>query len=161
MKKPLIIFILVLSLTVMATAAYWNLVLNKPSVASDCPDFTTDKLLIKDQEILIGIAETQEKKSLGLGGCGHVPPGQGLYFPISPPRQASVWMKAMLIPIDVVWINGDRVVGLEKGLPAPNPETPLANLSTYRAPEPITAFLELSAGEVDRLNISPGDSVSR
>ena len=70
----------------------------------------------------------------------------------------SFWMFGMLIPLDIVWIDGEGVVaGVEQNVPPEfgNPQPPL-----YVPPSPIRYVLEVKAGRAQQLGVSPGSRVT-
>ena len=81
-----------------------------------------------------------------------------MYFLYNPPQNVAFWMKSMLIPIDIVWIANNKVIGIEKNIQPPKPNTQNENLKLYEPDQPVNAVLELSAGATDQYNIQIGDS---
>ena len=64
------------------------------------------------------------------------------------------WMKGMLIPLDMVWIDADGVVaGVTANVPpAPEGTTP----ELYSPPRPILYVLEINAGLAEAVGIRAG-----
>ena len=78
-----------------------------------------------------------------------------MYFVFDKPKPAVFWMKGMLIPLDIIWISDNTVVGLEKNVPPPaNPAQ--TDPLQYHAPQPVDAVLELFSGQAKELNIDVG-----
>jgi uncharacterized membrane protein (UPF0127 family) len=63
----------------------------------------------------------------------------------------------MLISIDIIWINGDKVIGIEKSVPLP-PEN--EDLKVYYPPSEITHALEVPAGWSDKNQITAGTTIN-
>ncbi len=63
------------------------------------------------------------------------------------------WNKDMRFPINVVWINGRKVVGVDS-LPVDSGD----NIRVF-APEEIDKVLEINQGDVDMFGIKTGDVV--
>ena len=61
-------------------------------------------------------------------------------------------MKNMKFPIDILWINNDEIVHIQKNVPI-NP------LKSYRSNLLANYVLELNAGVCDKLNIKKHDKV--
>ena len=79
---------------------------------------------------------------------------QGILFLYETDATPGFWMLGMLIPLDIVWIDGDGVVaGVERDVPPEpgNPQPPL-----YFPPSPIRYVLEIKAGRTQELGIGPG-----
>ncbi|MGN6331030.1 MAG: DUF192 domain-containing protein [Motilibacteraceae bacterium] len=88
-------------------------------------------------------AWTAAEQERGLMGRREVPPGTGMLFPFSPPAAQTFWMRDTLVPLDIAWIRGGRVVGTTRMAPCPDlgPRCP-----TYPSPGPVDAALEVGAG---------------
>jgi uncharacterized membrane protein (UPF0127 family) len=69
-------------------------------------------------------------------------------------RLRTFWMRGMRFPIDIVWINADRVTGVERNVPVPEGGVPL-----YRSDGPVDRVLEVGAGWAARNEIRAGDPV--
>ena len=81
---------------------------------------------------------TTPSVALGLGGRDRLDRDAGMYFVLTDdsPR---IWMKGMRFPLDLVWIDGDRVVEVTARVPDEPPGTPESQLPIYspsRAGEP-------------------------
>lgn len=64
------------------------------------------------------------------------------------------WMKNMLFSIDIIWIDGETVIGFEKNLQPENPPI------TYYLPKvSIDAVLEVPAGFVDEHEVVVGNQL--
>jgi uncharacterized membrane protein (UPF0127 family) len=80
-------------------------------------------------------------------------PDRGMIFPMSPPREASFWMKNTLIPLDMLFVRSDGTIARIE----PN-AVPL-NLQPVLSGEPVAAVLELAGGRAAQLGIQAGDRV--
>jgi uncharacterized membrane protein (UPF0127 family) len=102
------------------------------------------------------VADTPERKSRGLGGHAPLGPGEGMVFAYERPGLYAFWMKGMTFDIDIVWIHGDRVVGISHDVPY---EWDSARPPVYRPPEPADLILELGAGVARSKGLQIGDPV--
>ncbi|MDJ0787143.1 MAG: DUF192 domain-containing protein [Myxococcota bacterium] len=133
-----------------------------PSPQPEPPEAAVDEL--PRQKMSVGmhvfdveVADTPARKSRGLGGHAPLGPNEGMVFPYERPGLYSFWMKDMLFDIDIVWIHGDRVVGITENVPhAPETKRP----PIYRPPEPSDLILELAAGTAAAKGLTPGMPVS-
>lgn len=123
-----------------------------------CRNFTESTITIGEKEVSVAIADTPDKRSLGLSGCEHIPDGVGMYFAFETPSGAIFWMKDMQVPIDIVWIADDAVVGIESHV-QPQPEVPDSELTRYGSPQIVSGVLELAAGQAEALDITQGTPV--
>ncbi len=123
-----------------------------------CPDFNQAVLSINQHAFKIALATTPAQHIRGLSGCGSMAQNNGLYFPLPQKQIASFWMKEMLFPIDIIWINNNEIIGIEHNIPPPDDPYD-SSLPTYSPLQPIDAVLELPAGTAKKLNISINDKI--
>lgn len=65
---------------------------------------------IGERRIEIEIADTDEERKQGLSQRTHLEENQGLLFIFEKPDYYGFWMKEMLFPIDIIWIDENRRV---------------------------------------------------
>jgi uncharacterized membrane protein (UPF0127 family) len=99
------------------------------------------------------VARTDREHMQGLMYVDSLPADRGMLFPFDPPRQATMWMKNTLIPLDMLFIRADGTI---------------ANIIADAAPEsldqrpsdgPVAYVLELNGGISARLGITPAARV--
>ena len=78
------------------------------------------------------------------------------FFPES--AKAAFWMKNVKFPIDIIWIENNKVVGIEKNV-QPQPGVADSDLALYYSPGLIRHVLEVNAGFSDSNGIENGDEV--
>ena len=67
----------------------------------------------------------------------------------------------MQFPLDFVWIGENcTVVDVTANVPNPERDTPTNELPRYASSEPAAYTFEINAGELAKLGIEKGDSVS-
>jgi len=104
------------------------------------------------KEILVDVARTQWEQVKGLSGHDSLPENEGLLFVHEKLDYQGYWMKEMLFPIDIIWINGNEVVGfVQKVQPQESP------LTIYNSPVPVDKVLEVNARFVEENSINVGD----
>ncbi len=97
------------------------------------------------KHFVIELARTPEEWVKGLSGRTELSGGHGLFFVYQTSEPRSFWMKGMLFPIDIIYIDElSKVVHVEKDVPPirPNDESKL-----YSSRVPIKYALEVNAGE--------------
>lgn len=104
----------------------------------------------------VAVADTPAKQTLGLAGVGSLKPTEGMYFPFPEEKTATFWMKGMRIPIDLLWIKDNVIVGIAHNLPIPNTT---GALPTWSSPGSVDAVLEVAAGTAEALPLRIGDPV--
>ena len=107
----------------------------------------------------VDVADDGFKRDKGLGGRESLAPNEGMLFTFTRPAPRSFWMKGMLIPIDIVWISENKVIGVTENVD-PEIDVPIHKLTRYRSPQEADMVLEIAAGEVKRLKIKVGDNVN-
>lgn len=95
----------------------------------------------------------------GLSECSSLSEKQGMYFSFEQPQPVAFWMKDMQIPIDIIWVADNTIVGIEKAVPAPSPGTLTSALPQYPSPQAIEAVIEIGAGKADEYGFKVGDKI--
>ena len=114
---------------------------------------------IDKKTVRVALADTPDKRTKGLSGTTLLAEDQGMLFVFeSQDTYPSFWMKDMLIPIDIIWINDGKIAKIDKNIPSPVAGTPEASLKLYRPDKPVDYVLEVNAGFSDKNNLEVGDS---
>lgn len=100
------------------------------------------------------IADTPEEQRRGLSGRPSLEQNQGMLFLFDRSLIRNFWMKDMLFPIDIIWIDENmRITGYkENALPESFPET-------FSSEVPVKYVFEVNAFETKRRGIEIGDQV--
>ena len=107
-------------------------------------------------EIPVEVAKTDQERAKGLSGRDFLEPDKGMLFVFSQPGNYNFWMPDMNFPIDIIWITGGKIVGIEKDVPNEfDPQNPVF----YLPPKPVEYVLEVNAGFVQAHGIKIGDDV--
>ncbi|MEK7065965.1 MAG: DUF192 domain-containing protein [Patescibacteria group bacterium] len=100
------------------------------------------------------MADTEEKRIKGLGGLASIPRGYGMFFVFDSPDYQSIWMKDMLFPIDIIWIDeNSKIIHIEKNI---SPDT---YPKIFTAPFKARFVLELNAGISEFYNLRLGQAI--
>ena len=102
----------------------------------------------------VEVARSMEEQAKGLGGRSSLKKGTGMVFPYDGPGPRAFWMMGMLIPLDILWIRGGKVVAIEAKIPPPSPDKPLAVYSHVA-----DLVLEVPAGYAHEMGIRVGQPV--
>lgn len=81
--------------------------------------------------------------------------GEGMLFIFPKADRYGIWMKEMKFPIDIIWIQGDRILGFTENA-VPEPGTRDRELAIYYPPAVIDKVLEVNAGLVGRFGLKVG-----
>lgn len=101
----------------------------------------------------VELADTPEKRSLGLMHRRELAADAGMLFNFSQTAPVAMWMKNTLIPLDMVFIKADGAIVNIAERTVPETLTPIESRG------PVLAVLELNGGTCARLGIRPGDTV--
>lgn len=136
---------------------------NNPQFTSHnaAPTPHVESMTIGQKEIQVEIAKNSIDRAKGLGDRTSLDPNSGMLFVFDSQNvYPDFWMKGMLIPLDIIWINDSSVVKIDKNAPAPSANTPDDQLKTYSVSFPVDQVLEVNAGFSDKNGIKVGDAVS-
>ena len=158
LKKSLYISIfialLILSLPLYSLRFYKIISKNSPT-----NKVSNKFVVINDKVINIEIADTPEKTSKGLSERTNLTTNSGMIFTFSKQDQyPAFWMKDMLIPIDIIWINDTKIIQIDNNV-QPEPGITDTNLTLYRPVSAVDYVLEVNAGYCERNGIEVGDTV--
>lgn len=103
----------------------------------------------------IELADTANEQKEGLAGRGEIPASTGMLFIFGERAEHQMWVAGMQVPIDVAWIDGDRVIGVATLDPCAEVDQTTCPRST--APGLATALLEVPAGAL--AGVAAGDAV--
>lgn len=147
----IVIFILLISLGILLFVKNKTNIFGQQSNGRSQPVFVK----IKDLELEVEIAETLEKKALGLSGRKQILDNQGILFVFKSPGRYPFWTKGMNFPIDIIWLDENlEIAEINKNIqPASFPKI-------LRPSKPSQYVLEVKAGWTDENNIRQGDKCS-
>jgi len=99
------------------------------------------------------VADTAEKQRIGLMFVPSMSAKSGMIFPMQPPRQAHFWMRNTMIALDMIFILPGGLIGQI----VTRSDTQSDEVTTSL--QPVSAVLEINAGEARALGIAVGDIV--
>ncbi|MGE5271982.1 MAG: DUF192 domain-containing protein [Thiohalocapsa sp.] len=133
------------------------LALSVATAAAQLAQFPTAPLTILTasgpQRFTVEVATTPAQMEQGLMFRRSLAPDAGMIFDYGRPSMAMMWMKNMLIPLDMLFVDErGRIINIhERAVPG--------SLDTIPAAAPARAVVELNGGTAARLGIRPGDRV--
>src|SRR5438045_1901939 len=74
---------------------------------------------IDGKKFNITVANTNEQKAKGLSIYKNLPLNEGMIFPFQDSDYHLFWMKDMKFPIDIIYIQNDKIVDIFENVPAP------------------------------------------
>lgn len=112
---------------------------------------------IDGKQFFVDVAKTNEQKAKGLDIYDKLPVRKGMIFPFQTPDYYSFWMKGMQFPIDIIYINNNKIVDIFPDLP--NPKTGNEDPVMVRSQEKSNFVLEINAGLSRKYNFKTGDKI--
>lgn len=113
-------------------------------------------LEINEQKIRVEVVDTDETRNKGLGGRRSLADDAGMLFVFDKSDHYIFWMKDMLIPIDIIYIENNKIVELVKNmLPPPAGVSP----AVYQPFNKADMVLEVNAGLAEKYGWDVGDDI--
>ena len=105
----------------------------------------------------VELAITSQERIQGLSGHPPIASDEGMLFVFEKAQKYSFWMKEMLFPLDMIWIDAEcTVVHITRNAPPQAPGQSLADLPRYVPPVPVPYILEINAGEAESVAVTVG-----
>jgi len=150
MKKSYLIIVV----TVLAIFAWLTM---KPNVLE--PKYNLPKVEIGGKIINTEIADTNAKRELGLSGHKPLSDDQGMLFVFNKTGKYPFWMKDMLFPIDIIWLEPSNIEGIVNVVYIEKNAQPNSYPATFGGQIDAQYVLEVNAGFSDKNNLKIGDQV--
>lgn len=113
-------------------------------------------LKINDTEYTVALAQSDERKELGLSFVESMPANQGMAFIYKDADIHLFWMKDTNFDLDFIWVRNGKVVEV-------TPYVSSKPIDQYKITKPYTAVdtvIELNAGQIEANQIGVGDTVN-
>lgn len=122
------------------------------------PEFARGSLSIQtrtqNHRFNVEVATSRQQQHYGLMYTAQLAPDYGMLFVWPQDTPVSMWMKNTLIPLDMLFIDGQgAIVHIARN-------TTPGSTDTISAERPVRAVLELAGGSADARGIAVGDKVS-
>lgn len=157
-RKDIIIFflkvIVLVSLYIVASVYTVPVYTSVKTFVEDRFLVNTKIIVIGDTALTVEIADTYEKRELGLSGREALKKNTGMFFVFDEPDTYGFWMKDMKFNIDIIWLNvhGEIIYMKESVSPDTYPET--------FTPETEALYvLEVPAGFATEKHLEIGDKI--
>jgi len=105
--------------------------------------------------IQLEVPQGDRQFALGLQKRPPLAPLRGMWFSFTPPAPARFWMHHTPAPLDMVFVQGERVIHIEAEVP-PCPSLPC---TTYGTGTAVDGVVELGAGQAAALGVKVGTPV--
>ena len=128
------------------------------TTATPSPTPQVPQVSFGDVTFGVELATTAGERALGLSGRSSIDRNSGMLFIYKADVTPGFWMRGMLFPLDIIWIDGQgEVVGVSSDL-APAQEGSQQPL--YYPQGPIRYVLEVNSGLAEELGIGLGSRAS-
>ena len=114
--------------------------------------------LVQESIFQLEVARTPSERSYGLMERASLPEDAAMLFVYEGERYLSFWMKNILIPLDILFLNAQGVV-VDVQTMHTQIGVPDGALKRYRSARPARFALEMNAGLAETLGIVPGAQV--
>jgi|WetSurMetagenome_2_1015567.scaffolds.fasta_scaffold08716_8 uncharacterized protein len=143
MKKPIILLLVSLTLLVSGCASMQE-------------QKKIQKVCFEENCYAVELAQTDEQRQTGLMGRESLDKDQGMLFVYGEEGIYTFWMKNTLIPLDMIWIDGNgTVVRIVKNAePCGKEYCPSINPN-----KKARYVLEINGGEADRIGLVDGSGL--
>jgi len=112
---------------------------------------------INSLDIKVEVAADDVSREKGLSGRPSLGAQGGMLFVFDKPEIPTFWMPDMKFPIDIIWINNNKVVDISPNVSNVfDPQNP----NFYEPGAPAQYVLEVNAGFCESNGINVGDAVS-
>lgn len=115
------------------------------------------KATLGDQTINLEVAKTPEEQQIGLSEHTTLAENQGMIFTYEKPGYYSFWMRDMKFPIDIIFLDGEKIVTVHKNVQPPTDKN--ASLPLYTSEQPANRVLETKAGLAEEYDLKKGDTI--
>ena len=134
----------------------------KQAIADVAPEIERGQMLptgaianISGATIQLEVAQTPQQQATGLMFRESLADNRGMLFPFPSERTARFWMKNVPISLDMIFLNGDRVVGLATDVPPCTAEP----CPVYGPEALVDKVIELRGGRAKELDVRIGDAI--
>ena len=153
------IFCFLLMLSCSGSASEVEPIATSERLESDTIDesLRNPRVKIGEKTFAVDLAISVDEKALGLMGRPSLHANEGMLFIYSEDVAPAFWMKGMLIPLDIVWIDAKlMVVSVSSNVPPVGSGVTPPN---YYPERPIRYVLEVNSGLAFENGIGPGSRV--
>ncbi|GIW07212.1 MAG: hypothetical protein KatS3mg060_2017 [Dehalococcoidia bacterium] len=115
---------------------------------------------VGDAVVWARLAITADERTRGLSGTERLEPNEGMLFVYTVKGRHPFWMRGMLFPIDMIWIDTNQVVDVKPDRPIPGPNQTEIDLPIYSPNADANYVLEVNAGWAAANNVTAGTPVT-
>ncbi len=151
MKKLILVYVVLIVAVILLAIVKTGGKLSIPNF------FGSASAQVNGKTINLIMAKSDKERQLGLSGRKSLDQNQGMLFVFAKKDIYPFWMKDMLFPIDIIYIDTDTVAYIVENAAVP---TQGSILTVYKPTAPANYVLELNAGQAKKLNITKGTKIT-
>jgi uncharacterized membrane protein (UPF0127 family) len=119
-----------------------------------------DSARINNIDINLEVSDSEEERAKGLSSRKELGEKEGMLFVFDKENTTpTFWMKDMLIGIDIIWINDNKIIQIDKNVQTPKEGTPDNKLIRYAPKSSVDYVLEVNSGFSDKYDLKVDDTV--
>jgi uncharacterized protein len=118
--------------------------------------FSAPSANINGYHFSLYLARTTQDQEVGLAKFKNIENNHGMLFIFTKTDYYSFWMKNMKFPIDIIFLNNNKIADIFQNVPVQNNN----DLPIYTTKKPADMVLEINAGLSKKYNIKIGDTIN-
>jgi uncharacterized protein len=111
-----------------------------------------EKIRINDKEFKVEVVNNERRRVKGLGERNGICEYCGMFFEFPKKDFQAFWMRGMRFDLDIIWIDGKKIVYIEKNISYNHTKTMNPGILADKV-------LEIKAGMSDKYSLEIGDEV--
>lgn len=119
------------------------------------PKMEQKEIIFNNIKLTVEVARSPMDQAKGLSGRKDLCDTCGMLFPYADLQIRHFWMNQMNFPLDFVWLEDGRVIGISSNVPIFEASGQFTRISS---PEPASNVLELKSGWAAQNNLKIGDA---
>jgi uncharacterized membrane protein (UPF0127 family) len=132
----------------------------RPPWQMQFPELPTAEIALGGVPLTVDVAVSPAARARGLGYRPGLQEGAGMLFIDDQAQPQRFWMKGMRFCLDIIWIDGQQVVGAAENF-CPDPlGTPDTERQTASSPVPVRYVVEVPAGWMAENGVTTGSPVT-
>ena len=132
----------------------------RPPWQMQFPELPTAPITVGGEPLVVDVAIEMDARVRGLGYRPGLQDGTGMLFIDDTASIQGFWMKGMRFCLDIIWIDGDSVVGAAQNA-CPDPAgTADADRASFASPGPVRYVVEVPGGWMEQHGIEAGAPVT-
>lgn len=113
------------------------------------------EIIINDLTLYVEISQTDIETRKGLSNREKLEQDHGMLFVFDNKKVRTFWMKDMKFPLDMIWIEDNKIVDISKNVQL----TENNSITRKKSCCPVNLVLEVNAGYCDQHDIKAGDEI--